>query len=125
MVFTSTWASMSVCHLRTSDRSLSVVKSMPCVYQNLFKWLETSIIQRCTHPTLRHAQGLLTGCRAASLAHPEVGQAVLALHILHAKPDLPVCIGLILQAKQRFLEYTSLPKLTEEKSAHYTSGLLQ
>ena len=118
MVFTSTWASMSVCHLRTSDRSLSVVKSMPCVYQNLFKWLETTMILKCTHPFVRHVQGLLIDCRVASLAHPEVGQAVLALHVFHAKPDLPVCIGLVLQARQHSFRIHLSIKLTDGHSAH-------
>ena len=37
VVFTSTWASMSVCHFLTSDLSLSVVKSMP--WQGGINWL--------------------------------------------------------------------------------------
>ena len=35
--------------------------------------------------------------KIAQEAYPEVREAVLSLHILHAKPDLSVCISLILQ----------------------------
>lgn len=36
-------------------------------------------------------------CMLACHAHPEVGQAVLALHVLHPEPDLAVRILLVLK----------------------------
>jgi len=79
VVFTSTWASIKVCHFFTNDLSLSVVKSIP--YRD--HRLKTAL---CINMPVKEW----------SLSYPELGQHIPSLNIFSSKTDLPVGIILII-----------------------------